>query len=107
MLCLNAPRKPMARLHVLVSLILVLVCTFLAFMPLTKIVVSDETKTSIENLFTYIESQSSGESAEERDELAVVDEPLAGAWKEADAGDCGFPTAGCCCEFVGHCCKFS
>ena len=66
MLCVNAPRKPMARLHVLVSLILVLVCTFLAFMPLTKIVVTEKTKTSIENLFEYIESQSSGESAEEQ-----------------------------------------
>ena len=41
---------------------------------------------------------------EERGEFAVVDEPFAGAWKEADAGDGGFPTAGCSCDFVGHCC---
>ena len=53
MLCVNAPRKPMARIHLFVSLALVIVCTVLAFTPLLKIVVTQETQDQIQNLLEY------------------------------------------------------
>lgn len=54
MLCVNAPRKPMARIHMLISLVLVIVCTVLAFTPLMTIRVTDETVDSIESLMEYV-----------------------------------------------------
>ena len=54
MLCVNAPRKPMARIHLLISLVLVIVCAVLAFTPLIKIRVTEETADQIENLMEYI-----------------------------------------------------
>ena len=54
MLCVNAPRKPMARIHMLISLVLVIICTVLAFTPLMKIVVTQETQDQIENLVEYV-----------------------------------------------------
>ena len=54
MLCINAPRKPMARIHMLISLVLVIVCTVLAFTPLMTIRVTDETVESIESLMEYV-----------------------------------------------------
>ena len=54
MLCVNAPRKPMARIHLLVSLVLVIICTVLAFTPLMKIVVTQETQDQITNLMEYV-----------------------------------------------------
>lgn len=54
MLCVNAPRKPMARIHMLISLVLVIICTVIAFTPLMKIVVTQETQDQIENLVEYV-----------------------------------------------------
>ena len=65
MLCVNAPRKSMALIHLLVSLVLVIACTALAFTPLMKIVVTDDTITSIENLMEYIQKQSGDEEESE------------------------------------------
>ena len=68
MLCVNAPRKPMARIHLLVSLVLVIICTVLAFTPLMKVVVSQDTQDSIKDLVEYIMKQDKSEDAAARNE---------------------------------------
>lgn len=56
MLCVNAPRKTMAKIHMLVSFVLVIICTVLAFTPLLEIRLTDDTKDSIQTTFDFIES---------------------------------------------------
>ena len=62
MLCVNAPRKPMARIHMLISLVLVIICTVLAFTPLMKIVVTQETQDQITDLMEYVLDKASDDS---------------------------------------------
>lgn len=62
MLCVNAPRKSMARIHMLISLVLVIICTVLAFTPLMKIVVTQETQDQISNLVEYVLTKAGDDS---------------------------------------------
>ena len=84
MLCINANRKTSARIHMLISLLLVIVCTAMAFMPLIKIVITESASSSLESLLTYAVA-ASGEYGSEEEAKAKAHDLVASMKLEDEA----------------------